>query len=62
MNTLISLLVLVLVLGLIFYVVRLIPLPPPFQTVTLVILAIIAILYLVSMLGALPGVHLPRLN
>ncbi|MGE0797297.1 MAG: hypothetical protein AB7G13_28795 [Lautropia sp.] len=62
MSTLISLLILVLILGLIYWVITLIPLPPPFKTVALVVFAIIAILYLVSMLGALPGLDLPRLR
>lgn len=62
MNTLISLLVWVLVLGLIYYIVTLLPLPAPFRTIALVIFAIIAILLLVGSLGVLPGMNFPRLG
>lgn len=54
MSLLISLLIFVLVLGLIYWVITLIPLPPPFRTVALVIMAIIAIIFLLQFLGPLP--------
>lgn len=52
MDLLISLLVLCLVGGLIYYLITILPLPAPFKTVAFCILVLIAILYLV---GYLPG-------
>lgn len=49
---LISLLIMVLVLGLIYYCVTLLPLPPPFKTVALVIVLIIAIIWLLQFIPA----------
>lgn len=62
METLIALLVACLVLGLVYYIVTLIPLPPPFRTVALIIICIIAILWLVSVFGfgGLPVFHARR--
>jgi hypothetical protein len=54
---LVSLLVAVVVLGLLFYVVGLLPLPAPFKTIALVIVALIAIIYLLGLLGYGPGVN-----
>lgn len=55
---LISLLVVVIVLGLLIYLVGLLPLPAPFKMAAHVIMVIIAILYLLGMLGYGPGVNL----
>ena len=49
--TLVGLLILVIVFGLLFYLVRILPIEPPFKTAALVILIIIAIL---ALLGILP--------
>lgn len=49
--SLIGLLVFVIIVGLLIYLVRLLPLPDPFRTIAYVILVIIAILWLVSALG-----------
>lgn len=49
---LISLLVIILIIGLIFYVLQAVPIPDPWRTVAIVIVAIIVILYLLRMLGA----------
>lgn len=50
---LIEILIAVVVFGLIYYVITLIPLPPPFRTIALVVMALIAIVWLLSFLG--PG-------
>jgi heme A synthase len=55
---LISLLVVVIILGLLIYAVGLLPLPRPFKTVAHVIVVLIAIIYLLGMLGYGPGVNL----
>jgi hypothetical protein len=55
---LVSLLIAVVILGLLFYVVSLLPLPAPFKTIAQVIVIIIAILYLLGLLGYGPGVNL----
>lgn len=51
---LISLLIAVLVLGLLVYLIQLLPLPDPFRTVAIAIVILIAIFWL---LGYLPGPH-----
>ena len=55
---LVSLLIAVVVLGLLFYVVGLLPLPTPFKTIAKVIVIVIAIIYLLGLLGYGPGVRL----
>jgi hypothetical protein len=51
--SLISLLVLVIILGLLIYVVQLLPLPPPFKTVAMVVVCLIAIVWLCESFGIL---------
>jgi len=59
---LVSLLVLVLVCGLIYWLIAyVLPLPAPFKTVALVILVVIIILWLLGQVGYLGGAHL-RIN
>jgi len=48
---LIDILIAVIVFGLIYYVITLIPLPPPFRTIALVVMALIAIVWLLSFVG-----------
>ena len=55
---LVSLLIAVVVLGLLLYVVGLLPLPAPFKTIAHVIVVLIAIVYLLGILGYGPGVNL----
>ncbi len=55
---LVSILVAVIVLGLLMYVVGLLPLPSPFKTIAYVLVLVIAILYLLGLLGIGPGVNL----
>lgn len=55
MQFLFSLLVLVIVLGLIYWIVTLLPLPAPFKQVALVIIIVVCLLYLLGILfGAVP--------
>jgi len=49
-GTLVHLLILVIILGVIWYVVTLVPIPPPFKNVALVIIGAIAVIYLISLL------------
>lgn len=51
---LISLLVAVIVIGLLIYLVQILPLPDPWKTIAVVLVVLIAILWLVGMLGG-PG-------
>lgn len=52
--SLIGLLVLVIVFGLLAYLIRVLPIDPPFKTAAYVILVIIAILVLLGMIGVVP--------
>lgn len=55
---LVSLLVAVVILGLLIYVVGLLPLPAPFKMIAHLLIVIIAIVYLLGLLGIGPGVNL----
>jgi hypothetical protein len=56
MPFLFSLLVMVIILGLIYWIVTLLPLPAPFKNVALVIVCVICLLYLLSILfGVAPA-------
>lgn len=48
---LISILILCLVLGLLYYLVQMLPLPPPFKQVALVVIIVIAIIWLLESFG-----------
>jgi|KBSMisStandDraft_5_1062788.scaffolds.fasta_scaffold03547_9 hypothetical protein len=50
MPFLFSILVMVIVLGLIYWVVTLLPLPEPFKQIAIVIVVVICLLYLLSLL------------
>lgn len=56
-GALIQILVAVLILGLLYYLVTLIPLPPPFALIARVIFIVICILVLVALFWAPLGVH-----
>jgi heme A synthase len=60
MNLLFTLLIYLLILGVIYWVITLIPLPPPFKTVALVIFAVIVIFLLFGLLTG--GMGLPALR
>lgn len=53
--TLIGLLVVVIILGLIVYLVQLLPLPAPFKTVAMVLVILVAIVWLCEQAGFLGG-------
>lgn len=55
---LVSLLIVIIVLGLLIYAVGLLPLPAPFKTAAHVVVVLIAIIYLLGMLGYGPGAGL----
>lgn len=57
MELLISLLVVLLIIGLAYWAVNAIPLPQPVRVAAIVVIAIIAIIFLLSYV---PGVHLTR--
>lgn len=59
MGILITLLVYLCILGIIWWAITQIPLPPPFRVVVNVVIAIVAIIMLLSLLG--DGVHLQPL-
>jgi hypothetical protein len=54
--SLIGLLVALIIVGLIFYLITLLPLPPPFPLIIRVVLILICILWLASQLGAFGSV------
>ncbi len=54
MSLLISLLVAVILFGLALYIIQMIPLAEPFNNVARVLAIVIFVLYLVSILGAMP--------
>jgi hypothetical protein len=54
---LISLLIAVLVIGLLIWLVQLLPLPDPFKTIAMVIVVIIAILWLLQSFAPGLGIH-----
>ena len=51
---LISLLVIVIVIGLLLYLVRLLPLDEPFKNIAMVLIILIAIVWLLSIAGMIP--------
>ena len=52
---LISLLIGCLILGVVWWIISLIPLPPPFGQVVQVVVVVIALLWLILLLTGLPG-------
>jgi hypothetical protein len=48
---LISLLVLVIIMGLVWWIIGMLPIPEPFKNVVVVIFAVICLIYLISMLA-----------
>jgi hypothetical protein len=60
MSALISLLVLVVIFGIVYWVVQQIPLPPPIRLAVIVIFAVIAIVWLLKFFGGFSGLHFAR--
>ena len=58
---LISVLILLIVFGVLFYIIRLLPLPEPFGTIALLILALVLLLVLLGYVLPLGGYHRPLL-
>ena len=54
MGSLIQLLVVIIVLGLLYWLVTLLPLPAPFKPIALAVVVLIAIVWLLSFAGLLP--------
>lgn len=57
---LISLLIAILVIGLLVYLVQMLPIPDPFRTVAIVVVVLIAIIWLLESFGGF-GAHCGRL-
>lgn len=62
MNVIISLIVYLVVFGLIWYLVSMLPLPAPVAQIVRVLFIILLILVVLSVFGIIPGGYLPRLN
>ena len=62
MNTLISLIVYLVVFGLIWWLVGMLPLPAPVAQIVRVLFIILLILIVLSVFGIIPGNYLPKLN
>ena len=50
-------LILILVFGVVFYVIRMLPLEEPFKTAAMLIMLIIFIVLLLGIIGIIPGWH-----
>jgi len=53
--SLVGILIFIFIIGLLYWIVTLLPLPAPFKTIALVVVCIIAIVYLLSALGVFAG-------
>ena len=62
MDLLITLIVIVIVLGLVYWLVSLIPLPEPFGSIVKVLFILLALVIVLSAFGILPGGHVARLR
>lgn len=62
MDAIINLVVYLVVFGLIWWLISLLPLPAPVAQVVRVLFIIMLILIVLSVFGILPGNHLPRIN
>jgi hypothetical protein len=62
MNILISLIVYLVIFGLIWWLVSLLPLPAPVAQIVRVLFIILLILIVLSVFGIIPGGFLPKLN
>lgn len=61
MSILINLIILLIVLGLLWWLVSLLPIPAPFNQIIMVLFILIAILAVLSLTGIVPGFHSLRL-
>lgn len=63
LSTLVSLLILCAIIGVVWYITTLIPMPAPIRTVANIAVALIALVMPLGLLGVVPGMrfgHLPR--
>jgi hypothetical protein len=60
MGLLVSILILCLIFGVIWWVITLIPLPPPFKQIAMVVVALVFVLILISYLLPIAGVPVWR--
>lgn len=62
LSLLISLIVICLIVGVLIWCVRMLPIPAPFNNVVVVLIVLCALVWLVGSIGGLGGVHLGRLD
>jgi hypothetical protein len=62
MNIIITLIIYLVVFGLIWWLVSMLPLPAPVAQIVRVLFIILLILIVLSVFGIIPGGYLPRLN
>lgn len=62
MNLIISLIVYLVVFGLIWWLIGMLPLPAPIGRIVRVLFIILLILMILSVVGILPGGHLPQIR
>jgi ABC-type siderophore export system fused ATPase/permease subunit len=62
MNSIISLIVYLVVFGLIWWLINMLPLPAPVAQIVRVLFIILLILIILSAVGILPGGYLPRIH
>lgn len=58
MSVLVSLLVILVIFALVYWVIEQLTLPPPIRMVAIVIFAIVALFWLLSLVGSVPSLHL----
>lgn len=56
--TLVGLLIFLIVIGLVLYLIRMIPMDPPIRTAVIVVAVVICIILLLQFAGGLTGLHL----
>lgn len=57
---LITLLVVVIIIGILFYVLSILPIPQPFKNIAYCVLGLIAVVWLLGLIGVVPGIRLNR--
>jgi hypothetical protein len=60
MEGLISIIVVLVVLGLVYWLITLLPIPEPFRTIIFVVIVIAMIFWLLSIVGMTPSLRLPK--
>ena len=62
MSILISLIIWLVILGLVWYLIGLLPIPAPVKQVITVLFVLLLILIVLGLVGLVPGFHLPALS